>query len=310
MTETYYDLLGVSRDASTDDIEDAYRDRLKETHPDVSDDEDASDRTKQLIEARDVLTDEDERARYDRLGHDQYVAVENGITGAASQESSGEATGRTGDSDHNTTRNDRSSHSTSSGSSDGTAGASSRQRRRRRTSREWDFGSDDASTGNARTDDPHSQRAPRDSWRDAGNDGYARDSDTNQAWQTWNTDGEYAFSEEDTGLHPSRLFPGTHSLVLLSATFFFYPFLLWGALFPPFPLVVKGVVGLCLLVLVAYLQSMPEIGVLVYGSWSVLLPTILLGFGVNLLAPLVLVAISATVLPFALSLLTWAVVRP
>jgi hypothetical protein len=43
MGENYYELLGVSEDASTDDIETAYRERLKETHPDVSDDEDANE---------------------------------------------------------------------------------------------------------------------------------------------------------------------------------------------------------------------------------------------------------------------------
>src|SRR6056297_1378904 len=73
MTESFYDVLGVAEDATTDEIETAYRERLKETHPDVSDDEDAGQATRTLIEARDVLVDEDERARYDRLGHAAYV---------------------------------------------------------------------------------------------------------------------------------------------------------------------------------------------------------------------------------------------
>ncbi|MEF8974479.1 MAG: DnaJ domain-containing protein, partial [Haloarcula sp.] len=76
MTETFYEVLGVPTDASTAAIEAAYRERLKETHPDVSDAADAGEATQRLIEARDVLTDEAERARYDRLGHDAYVAGE------------------------------------------------------------------------------------------------------------------------------------------------------------------------------------------------------------------------------------------
>jgi len=73
MTESFYDVLGVAEDATTDEIETAYRERLKETHPDVSESDDAEQETKVLIEARDVLVDEDERERYDRLGHDAYV---------------------------------------------------------------------------------------------------------------------------------------------------------------------------------------------------------------------------------------------
>jgi len=78
MSGDYYTRLGVSRDATTDEIVSAYREKLVETHPDVSDDSDASERTKTLIRAKEVLTDETERSRYDRLGHDRYLARESG----------------------------------------------------------------------------------------------------------------------------------------------------------------------------------------------------------------------------------------
>ena len=78
MAEQYYELLGVPSDATSDQIKSAYRDRLKETHPDVSDDADARSQTKRLIEAKEVLVDEDERARYDRLGHEEYVRIDRG----------------------------------------------------------------------------------------------------------------------------------------------------------------------------------------------------------------------------------------
>ncbi|WP_459193976.1 J domain-containing protein [Halosimplex sp. J119] len=73
MTETFYDLLGVADDANTEEIESAYREAIKQVHPDVSDDVDAGERTKRLNKAKRVLTDEDERARYDRLGHEAYT---------------------------------------------------------------------------------------------------------------------------------------------------------------------------------------------------------------------------------------------
>ncbi len=73
MAETFYSALGVESDADTDAIRDAYRAQVKETHPDVSDDEDAVDTFKRLTAARDVLVDEPRRRQYDRVGHTTYV---------------------------------------------------------------------------------------------------------------------------------------------------------------------------------------------------------------------------------------------
>jgi molecular chaperone DnaJ len=69
----YYAVLGVPHDASQSEIESAYRDRVKETHPDLNDDPDASERFQRVKRAEEVLADPDERARYDRLGHADYV---------------------------------------------------------------------------------------------------------------------------------------------------------------------------------------------------------------------------------------------
>jgi len=71
--ETFYSLLGVAGDADTETIRRAYREVVKECHPDVADDPAAPETFKRLTTARDVLVDEHERARYDRLGHDTYV---------------------------------------------------------------------------------------------------------------------------------------------------------------------------------------------------------------------------------------------
>jgi len=94
VTRTYYDLLGVSSDASAERVERAYRERLKETHPDVSDAADAGERTQRLIEAREVLTDTSERARYDRLGHEAYVGREDTDTGWADRAAGEPSAGR------------------------------------------------------------------------------------------------------------------------------------------------------------------------------------------------------------------------
>lgn len=73
MDETFYNTLGVDSGAGEAAIKDAYRKLVKETHPDVSDDPDAAERFTRLTTARDVLVDGEERRRYDRLGHNEYV---------------------------------------------------------------------------------------------------------------------------------------------------------------------------------------------------------------------------------------------
>jgi curved DNA-binding protein len=64
----YYDALGVSRDASADEIRRAYRQLARRYHPDVNKDEGADDRFKEISEAYEVLRDDEKRQRYDRVG--------------------------------------------------------------------------------------------------------------------------------------------------------------------------------------------------------------------------------------------------
>lgn len=84
MAEDYYSLLGVNKSASQADIKKAYRKLAVKYHPDKNpDNKEAEEKFKQISEAYQVLSDEDKKARYDRIGHDAYIANgQSGFSGA------------------------------------------------------------------------------------------------------------------------------------------------------------------------------------------------------------------------------------
>lgn len=65
----YYELLGVPKDASQDDIKKAFRKLAFQYHPDHNHHDGASDRFKEINEAYQVLSDAQKRANYDHFGH-------------------------------------------------------------------------------------------------------------------------------------------------------------------------------------------------------------------------------------------------
>ncbi|SFG78127.1 molecular chaperone DnaJ [Halopelagius inordinatus] len=85
MSEDFYDVLGVSRDAGEDEIKNAYRKKAAEYHPDVSDDPDAEEKFKKVQKAKEVLSDDEKRQMYDQMGHDRFEQAEKrgGVGGGA-----------------------------------------------------------------------------------------------------------------------------------------------------------------------------------------------------------------------------------
>jgi molecular chaperone DnaJ len=65
----YYEILGLSKGASGDEIKAAFRKLARQYHPDVNKETEAEEKFKEINEAYGVLSDPDKRARYDRYGH-------------------------------------------------------------------------------------------------------------------------------------------------------------------------------------------------------------------------------------------------
>ena len=69
----HYEVLGVSRDATPDEIKKAYRRLARELHPDVNPGAEASERFKQVTHAYDVLSDPKQRQQYDLGGRGAFA---------------------------------------------------------------------------------------------------------------------------------------------------------------------------------------------------------------------------------------------
>ena len=78
----YYEVLGVTRAASADEVKRAYRQLARKYHPDVNKEPDAENRFKEVTEAYEVLSDERKRQMYDQFGHPGMAAGAGGMGGS------------------------------------------------------------------------------------------------------------------------------------------------------------------------------------------------------------------------------------
>lgn len=77
----YYEVLGIPRSASQNDVKNAFRNLARKYHPDVNDAPDAEERFKEINEAYRILSNDEKRAAYDRFGHAGVKGANGGAGG-------------------------------------------------------------------------------------------------------------------------------------------------------------------------------------------------------------------------------------
>ncbi len=83
MAQNYYDVLGIKKDASAEDVKKAYRQLAKKYHPDLNEgDESAAKKFQEINEAYQVLSDDSKRQQYDQFGHEAFTRGAAGGGGA------------------------------------------------------------------------------------------------------------------------------------------------------------------------------------------------------------------------------------
>ncbi|WP_254823484.1 J domain-containing protein [Haloglomus halophilum] len=259
--EDYYAVLGVSSDASVAAIEAAYRDRVKQTHPDLNDAPNATEQFQRVKRAEEVLTDPEERARYDRLGHERYVG---GGADTTTADAGGNADGR------------------------------SRQRQRARWTAEGWAGSSSAGAAGAGAG-TSTGSGPRQTANSATPPG-----DAGPSTEPMDMGDRITIAARMLERYRFDLAPKTAIFGL--ATFFLYPVFLASSFTPKFPLVVNLILLCCLLCTVGYLLATPEVGVPVFGAWSLFGPIIFIFTDQPLLSWAGFFLVAVTFVPLGLSL--------
>lgn len=92
MSSDYYEVLGIGRDASAEQIKRAYHRRPCRSHPDVTSDPDAREKFKQVNEAYEVLSDPQKKSIYDRGGDPAHAGLKRSAAASTPSEGSADST--------------------------------------------------------------------------------------------------------------------------------------------------------------------------------------------------------------------------
>lgn len=314
MGETYYDVLEIDPEASRDEIESAYRERVIETHPDHNDAPDATEQFQRVARAKDVLSDGDERARYDRLGHDAYVSLaehardaDSPPTQSATENHTGadtDATSDTSSSHHSTgTASERTSASWSSAASTGSTSATTQ------TSSGTYAGSSARRTG------PRAATATAGTTSDSVGDPSRSSSGLGSETVSSEAQSGFRYTVHDWDGQIDFEWPGRQitdsTAVTVGCLWLLYPAFVATSVLPGAPLPVNVILAACTVAVVGYLLTWPRLSAVFFGSWSLLF---LLGLvttdAVGLFSILGLTALGFAWVPFGYALGLWWALQP
>lgn len=320
MAQTFYEVLGVPVDASQQVIRDAYREKVKEHHPDVSEDPSAGDTFKAVVQAEEVLGDPEERETYDRLGHRAYVRRIAGQN-VSGHETSPWTTKDRRDTTHDTGGVDPRA-TAGSGAGDSAAGTTTQTGAtagsKATASEGFGPGADrQHATGGGTTSTSHGFGTAAD--RQHGTGGVGRSGAGRWDQRSYSAGGAkesadsgYSvrdWADEDVGPDTVTITLTQQLLVIAVAMFVLYPILVWSSVTGMFPLLVNVIFGAITLLAVGYLLTVPRVAVAVFGGWSVIAPVGILA--VTHWNPLVsLFALGVCWIPFGYAVTVSYVVRP
>jgi curved DNA-binding protein CbpA len=361
MSRTCYDVLAVGPDATDEEIETAFRRRARETHPDVSDHADATERFRLVARARTTLRDDEKRARYDRLGHDAYAerawsdefaatwlavtdewvephrSARDGATatsesatdcgeGADDGTAVADDAGRQTDGDAAPEWTDDTASTATAAGTTSTADDGTSPRRESATDRTADSDTTDRTTGRSRS--ATRDRTGTNAAAAAGAGSASVSGSTSRTTADvddaglWDAAGaSWVDGDRDAGRGDGQGFgirnveptaggsgvtvarPTETELLFAVALFIGYPFFLFGSVAPAFPLIVNAAMSGLTLILVGYALARPQIGLGVFGGWSVAAPALVALWDVSAGSIVLPVVVGVCWLPFAFALL-------
>lgn len=305
MAQTFYDVLDVSEDALQEEIQDAYREKVKEYHPDVSDKENTGEVFKRVVRAEEVLGDPDEREKYDRLGHESYVNRVNGRN-VSDSETSPWTTGDNRNTSHDTGGFDpQEAAAGATGSGGTTTGATA------------DHTAHTGATGGSKADSSMGYGSGAD--RQHGTAGFGSNGDSRWDQRSYSAGGNkeetssgysvHDWDDEDLEQDTVTIQLTQELLILATGMFVLYPVFVWASVTPSFPIFVNVPIAAMTLLGVGYLLTVPKVGVAVFGGWSVIAPVGILAL-TNWNLMLSLFALGVCWVPFAYAVVVAYVVRP